>query len=96
MSGGLERLEGKERWNGPSNEAGHGAGERVEKVEKSEEENATKDGIGFGDLSALFKGRQNGILRELCFGDDRGEQGRWRTQGVQNRIVPTSLSSCWM
>lgn len=65
MSGGLKRLEGKERWNSPSNEAGHGAGQRVDKVEKSEKNDAAKNGIGLGDLSALFERIQNGIFREL-------------------------------
>jgi len=65
VSGGLKRLEGKECWNSPSNEAGHGAGKGVNKVEKSEEKNAAKDGVRFGDLGALFKRVQNGIFREL-------------------------------
>jgi hypothetical protein len=79
VSGGLERLEGQECWNCPSNEARHGAGKRVDKMEKSEEKNAAKYGVGFRNLGALFERIQNRIFHELRSRSDRGEQGRLGT-----------------
>jgi hypothetical protein len=65
VSGGLERLKREECRESPSNEVGHGASEGVDKVEKSEEDDTTKNKVCFGHLGALFKLVEDGVFREL-------------------------------
>lgn len=63
--GRFDGLEGEVGGQTPSDEVRNGGGERVERVENDDKDESTNNGVGLGDLCALFEVVQDGVLGEL-------------------------------
>jgi len=64
-SRGLEGLEGQEGGESPTEEVRNGGGERVEGMENEEKRDRADDDVSLGDLGALLKSLQGGVVVEL-------------------------------